>query len=241
MNPPIESREALVGWRGWHIALPHYLVTGSSPATVWLPNEPTEAICRVHRHARKHYINHERIPADGCSCGIYAFKAPYKLRTDDYLNQDMYGEVWLWGKVIEHSMGYKAEYAYPKALYFPDMEARNAFNRYSTTFAHKDQWDTARMEAEMIAFRYGIPFTVIGVGHPIYTKTKEEQEAEAKKRALDAAERARKAMGTRAYTQKLKEAAMKMPSKHPHLYKSLWDEIEATAAIQAATKNQRKP
>jgi hypothetical protein len=34
-----------------------------------------------------------------------------------YAHQDVLGEVYLWGKIIEHEHGYKAQYAYPKKLY----------------------------------------------------------------------------------------------------------------------------
>jgi len=33
-----------------------------------------------------------------------------------YGSVDAYGEVHLWGKIIEHQDGYRAEYAYPKKM-----------------------------------------------------------------------------------------------------------------------------
>ena len=55
-------------------------------------------------------------------CGIYGIKT-YKYFTNEY-HQDIRlicslicGQVYLWGLIIEHELGYRAEYAYPKCLY----------------------------------------------------------------------------------------------------------------------------
>jgi len=55
--------------------------------------------------------------------GIYAFKESC-LFEEEYDEVDYYsgvplirGEVYLWGKIIEHQLGYRGEYAYPKKLY----------------------------------------------------------------------------------------------------------------------------
>ena len=48
-------------------------------------------------------------------CGIYAVKTP---RLDDR-DDAIYGQVNLWGRVIEHEHGYRAQYAYPALLYTP--------------------------------------------------------------------------------------------------------------------------
>ncbi|HZD80619.1 MAG TPA: hypothetical protein VE646_11345 [Actinomycetota bacterium] len=61
-------------------------------------------------------------PAEGCSCGIYASKSqptydrPDRVRTDYYGKTSLWGVVRLTGKVIEHSGGFRAEYARPVAL-----------------------------------------------------------------------------------------------------------------------------
>ena len=43
-----------------------------------------------------------------CSCGIYGVKYP-----DEKITNTISGEVALWGKMIEHQLGYRATYAYP--------------------------------------------------------------------------------------------------------------------------------
>ncbi len=79
-------------------------------ATRWSPQTPLRALCReiclepVLNHRTPHETPHE-----GCTCGIYARKAPPT-------NATCWGEVYLWGKVIECESGYRAEFAYPKSL-----------------------------------------------------------------------------------------------------------------------------
>jgi hypothetical protein len=168
------------------------------------------------------------MPIDNCQCGIYAFKTPYKLRKDNYLNQSLLGEVWLWGKVIEYTMGFRAEYAYPKALYLPSLDTMLSHGRAHQTMT-REMWEFKRMEAELVAYRYNVPFSTIDGTHPIYTKTKDELEEEASWMAEDAAKRAQQMRKTQFYNAKLKAAALALPSKYPELYKNLWEQIEAEA------------
>ena len=57
-----------------------------------------------------------QVPAIHCQCGIYA--------TNDLNEATSYGEILgrvaMWGHVIEHSGGYRAQFAYPQSLYVPD-------------------------------------------------------------------------------------------------------------------------
>lgn len=71
-------------------------------------------------------------PAERCRCGIYAFRDPEHLLlhvqgwySDPHLfaattiERVVLGAVALWGTVIEHERGYRAEYAYPLGLWVP--------------------------------------------------------------------------------------------------------------------------
>lgn len=53
-------------------------------------------------------------PIWDCTCGIYAVRdiTTLPVAVSDALV--VIGEVSLWGKVIEHGNGYRAQYAYPK-------------------------------------------------------------------------------------------------------------------------------
>lgn len=55
--------------------------------------------------------------ADGsCTCGFYAFK------DSSYLNKSahVHGSVLMWGKVVEHEFGYRAEFAQLESLLLPE-------------------------------------------------------------------------------------------------------------------------
>jgi len=61
------------------------------------------------------------VPADDCTCGIYALKEYAEALAMCYLSYDcIVGEVNLWGKVREHQLGYRAQYAYPKCFLIPE-------------------------------------------------------------------------------------------------------------------------
>lgn len=87
-----------------------------------------------HRRRAMRDLDDHHAPAADCTCGIYAAKSDKSPHFESYrCAAPVWGEVWLWGKVQEYSGGYRAEFAYPKAL--------------STTSQH----------AERIAQLYGVP------------------------------------------------------------------------------------
>jgi hypothetical protein len=46
---------------------------------------------------------------------MYAFKTIHQL-CQDMAFGPVIGQVYLWGQIVEHTRGYRAEFAYPKAL-----------------------------------------------------------------------------------------------------------------------------
>jgi hypothetical protein len=119
--------EPLVGWRGYTFARPQYLTTFG---TVHEPRIRNEAVCEIKDHLA---------PDEQCSCRFYAFKRANQIFEQAYSNQDFLAEVWLWGKVVEHTDGYRAQYAYPKKLYA--------------------QSEKTKKYLEYIADVYGVPFS----------------------------------------------------------------------------------
>ena len=77
-------------------------------------------------------------PKQGCTCGIYALSAEdgYEYYSYEGAMFPVWGEVSLWGRVIRGTKGYRAQHAYPKALYL----------------AHKDWRFKTRLEEA-----YGVP------------------------------------------------------------------------------------
>jgi hypothetical protein len=84
----------------------------------WLPGQAFKAICTRGNPPPAEESGHES-PADGCTCGVYAAKNLAHLRKIGYADHGVHGEVYLWGKVVEHRFGYRAQYAYPKSIVLP--------------------------------------------------------------------------------------------------------------------------
>jgi hypothetical protein len=92
--------------------------------------------CRVEGHD-----SHDA-PQAKCTCGVYASKSLEQLLTTGYAKCGIHGEVYLWGTVVEHELGWRAQFAYPKTLLLPsdlipsdtkEMESRlEALAAYST-------------------------------------------------------------------------------------------------------------
>jgi hypothetical protein len=54
-----------------------------------------------------------------CTCGVYAAKSHADLRTAGYAGFGIHGEVYLWGVVVEHELGWRAQFACPKNFFLP--------------------------------------------------------------------------------------------------------------------------
>ena len=77
----------------------------------WFPGQPLAASCR----AKGCHCS----PCLDCSCGVYAAKNFRHLQAIGYSKYGIHGEAYLWGTVVEHRLGYRAQFAYPKNLVLP--------------------------------------------------------------------------------------------------------------------------
>jgi preprotein translocase subunit YajC len=59
------------------------------------------------------------LPHPNWTCGVYAAKNLEHLRQFGYQRRGIHGEVYLWGTVVEHKLGWRAQFAYPKSLFLP--------------------------------------------------------------------------------------------------------------------------
>lgn len=64
-------------------------------------------------------LENHHAPVETCSCGIYAAKDWHHLVRHHYADKGIHGEVELWGVILEHDLGYRAQYAYPKYFVVP--------------------------------------------------------------------------------------------------------------------------
>ena len=141
-------REPIVGWRRWNFMYPHFLANLGND-TIYVPREKIEARCGQEDHSE------QQAPHLPCTCGIYAYKEKPRLLGEIRVTYGrplappvsglrlVYGEINLWGKVIEHEDGYRAQYGYPKRL-----------------------WCTPAIEplAGWIGYVYGVPCEVMPSG-----------------------------------------------------------------------------
>jgi hypothetical protein len=108
----------VVGYRVWQ-----WNPTGlrSLNGEPWLPGRPVEARCRIVPAASQVRVvdSPDEAPDRNCTCGVYAAKNVEHLRQLGYASYGVCGEVYLWGTVVEHRLGWRAQFAYPKNLILP--------------------------------------------------------------------------------------------------------------------------
>jgi hypothetical protein len=86
----------------------------------WFPGRPLSAKCGAPVARRSPTVrNNHNAPQIGCMCGIYAAKSFDQLRRMGYDRRGICGEVNLWGTIVEHEFGWRAQFAYPKTLVLP--------------------------------------------------------------------------------------------------------------------------
>lgn len=105
------STEPVLAWRAWALTgrrdgseLLLRPVAGRSRP--WRPGEVAEAACK---QARLHAA-----PNVDCSCGLHATHEIDELRRTR--SPSALGRVALWGRVVEHELGYRAQFGYPQLL-----------------------------------------------------------------------------------------------------------------------------
>jgi hypothetical protein len=114
--------DPLIGWRMWSLvpasghSVESCVWTLRSPfmRTSWRPDVPMLATCRVCPES----------PNRGCSCGVYAYltspfmeDAPLCLGARGaVLSPCVIGQVAGWGRVVQHTKGWRAAKVYPLSL-----------------------------------------------------------------------------------------------------------------------------
>lgn len=101
--------EAIIGWRSW--AVSGGRLTSLGFETRWPVGSELKARCSDMPNSQ------HRSPQQRCGCGIYALKSLKILRRSNYFGYECFGQVALWGRIIEGEDGYRAEFAYPKVIY----------------------------------------------------------------------------------------------------------------------------
>ena len=116
--PKESSDQAIVAYRAWDWDGSHLLACGVSGTWAAMTAPRAEHTTSDHMGNRPKCA----APKADCNCGYYAFKTPIDLARNSYGPNPrnpfhLVGRVALWGRVIECTGGYRAEYAYPQALF----------------------------------------------------------------------------------------------------------------------------
>ena len=104
----------VVAYRAWQLDANGLRSLSGEP---WHPGRLLAAACRASVRGTAHDVHDA--PQMNCTCGIYAAKSHADLRTAGYAGFGIHGEVYLWGIVVEHELGWRAQYACPKNFFLP--------------------------------------------------------------------------------------------------------------------------
>jgi hypothetical protein len=103
--------EPIEAWRAWRLIRVRERLRLVSPIAglyPWPAGRPAAASCAIpgrrHRPAKK-----------DCRCGLYAVSSREQL-LGQMRGLSVVGTVSIWGRVIEHAAGYRAEFAYPQRV-----------------------------------------------------------------------------------------------------------------------------
>ena len=124
--PAAYAGPAFVGWRAWRV-MPHETLGG--PASVRLCASGTRGLPKVweplqaaHAVCGKFATGHDA-PWPDCECGLHAYRAEKDARNhfESFVDNGSgraaagwaFGRVSLWGRIVEHEHGWRAEHAYP--------------------------------------------------------------------------------------------------------------------------------
>jgi hypothetical protein len=118
--PPFLA-EPVIGWRAWGLrrrSRELELVALTDERGAWPARKELVAACHPYRGARLQVPVHGSAPVFGCSCGIYASDSlrSLALSAGAFPPVPVVGTAAMWGRVIEHDRGYRAEFAYPDRL-----------------------------------------------------------------------------------------------------------------------------
>jgi hypothetical protein len=128
--------ESLVGWRSWLVVSVEGELVLCSPLylMLWTPGEAVVASCRARTGpvGRVAWARHPS-PWELCRCGIYASQSaqfavsyaavPNLARHLYPVEQPVFGQASLWGRVVECEQGWRGQHAYPAAVYVPTLAA----------------------------------------------------------------------------------------------------------------------
>lgn len=121
LEPELTIVDAVTGWRRWSVEM-FGCELRSNNGVPWKPYEKLVAECKRSPSVADP-VDISGCKGVHCTCGIYAYKTPEDAKFGENAPADLasgsvhcWGEVYLWGRVIEHAKGWRAQFAYPKSF-----------------------------------------------------------------------------------------------------------------------------
>jgi hypothetical protein len=108
--------EPLIGYRYWTWDPVNQCLRSLYNGERWHPYRALQARCVDAIR------NSPAAPAPDCHCGVYAFcdeREAVEQRPNSHVASPatlIFGSVWLWGTVVQHVKGWRAQFAYPRSL-----------------------------------------------------------------------------------------------------------------------------
>ena len=115
--PKSEINEAIIAWRVWRLITngKSTILLSCATGEAWqagVPMEAKEPLMVFQEHNGVHAFKEKTLPRD----------YDYGIENISYGEYILYGQVALWGKVIEHEDGYRAEFAYPTHIFMSKID-----------------------------------------------------------------------------------------------------------------------
>lgn len=119
---PVVGDECLRGWRRWGTSSGDLVSINGEPWPHYAP-----AVARCVRTVSGVTPHEEPAPLRSCSCGLYFARSLAALQNagahyglDGGLRDSAIGSAKLWGRIVPHALGFRAEYAYPELVIVTD-------------------------------------------------------------------------------------------------------------------------
>lgn len=158
--------EPIIGWRVW--SMRYDKDDGKPyPASIWQgvrwPRyEPMVARCMQLDTTLSHWMARWKLPkvccatspTERCKCGVYACSDPAAVHVEPSRKVSLLvGRVALWGKVIRHERGSRAQYGYPVSIGLGESGSLICSSGWNTVEYLADSYGCALEEAPPIQLR----------------------------------------------------------------------------------------
>lgn len=105
----------ITAWRAWGVTnnAGEWRLKALGKNHIWEPKKRLEATCEASKQ--------HPAPQKECTCGVWSFKTlDVLIPALNAYTVKVFGNVSLWGRIIETENGFRAQFAYPKELWLLD-------------------------------------------------------------------------------------------------------------------------